>query len=145
MSIDNWIKTFAFDRTYYLSGPMAGYPELNFPAFDEAAEDLRAAGIEIISPAELVLDKDDPCNEDYLANDFSVMAAQCQGIILLKGWPSSTGARAELEIALTLKWPVYYYENFVLIDMNRGGADGTGTVVPRAELTTGESVSDFPL
>jgi hypothetical protein len=144
VTIDNWLTSFAFDKTYYLSGPMAGYPELNFPAFDEAAEDLRAAGISIISPAEIAIDKEEPSNEDYLANDFAVMAAQCEGIILLKGWPRSVGARAELEIALTLKWPVYYYENYLLINMNGGESDDLGRLVHRQERTT-EEASDLPL
>jgi Domain of unknown function (DUF4406) len=136
--VNNWLKGFDFSKTYYLSGPMAGYEELNFPAFDEAAEDLRAAGISIISPAEIAIDKVDPTDEDYLANDFAVMASQCEGIILLQGWPASKGARAELEIALTLKWPVYYYENYVLIDMN-GEKNVSGRVVPTEEREVREA------
>lgn len=110
------------DRVFYLSGPMAGYEKLNFPAFDHAAEVLRNGGLTIVSPHELEY-KGDPAKEglDYLANDFAVMAKECNGIILLRGWPASRGARAELEIALTLKWPVYYYHDFQLIDMNKEG------------------------
>lgn len=109
-------------KTFYLSGPMAGYDDLNFPAFVKASEELRDAGVKIISPNELSPEVGIPATgEDYLANDFAVMARDCQGIILLKGWPRSVGARAELEIALTLKWPVYYYHDFTLINMNRDG------------------------
>jgi hypothetical protein len=109
-----------FSKTFYLSGPMAGYENLNFPAFEKAAAELRDTGMKIISPNEIDIpfDTAEATGEDYLANDFAVMARECHGIILLKGWPASVGARAELEIALTLKWPVYYY---ILTNMNQEG------------------------
>lgn len=142
MSNNNGMQDFDFDKTYYLSGPMAGYEGLNFPAFDEAAENLRAAGVELISPAELAIDKDAPTDEDYLAMDFAIMAGQCEGIILLRGWPASKGARAELEIALTLKWPVYYYENYVLINMNKEGGHSVIRGMVHGEERPAEESSD---
>ncbi|MBP7610130.1 MAG: DUF4406 domain-containing protein, partial [Steroidobacteraceae bacterium] len=33
---------------------MSGRPDLNFPAFTAAATQLRAAGFEVVNPAELV-------------------------------------------------------------------------------------------
>lgn len=41
----------------YIAGPMRGYPNFNFPAFDEAAARGRALGHEIISPAEIDREK----------------------------------------------------------------------------------------
>lgn len=107
-----------FSLTYYLSGPMKGYPELNFPAFEAAMQQLQDSGLKILSPHMLSPDKQNPTDQDYLAYDFEMMTKHCQGIILLKGWPRSVGARAELEIALTLQWPVYYYNSWILTDMN---------------------------
>ena len=37
----------------YLSGPMTGMAENNFPAFHDAAAKLRAGGHEVVNPAEL--------------------------------------------------------------------------------------------
>ena len=37
----------------YISGPMTGHADHNFPAFDAAAERLRAEGHFVINPAEL--------------------------------------------------------------------------------------------
>jgi hypothetical protein len=111
-------------RVFYLSGPMAGYPEMNFPAFQKAAGELRDSGITIVSPHELKLPEGVVATGEgleYLANDFAIMSSRCSGIILLKGWPRSKGARAELEIALTLEWPVYYYNEFILTNMNKAG------------------------
>jgi hypothetical protein len=39
----------------YISGPMTGYPDLNFPAFHLAASVLRSEGFTVISPAEIEL------------------------------------------------------------------------------------------
>ena len=37
----------------YLSGPMSGWPDLNFPAFHAAAALLRGQGFEVVNPAEI--------------------------------------------------------------------------------------------
>ena len=37
----------------YIAGPMTGYPEWNFPAFREAARELRMRDFEMVSPAEM--------------------------------------------------------------------------------------------
>lgn len=36
----------------YIAGPMRGYPEFNFPAFNEATAKLRAEGHDVFNPAE---------------------------------------------------------------------------------------------
>ena len=38
--------------SFYVSGPMTGYPDLNFPAFDSFTADYRRKGHIVISPAE---------------------------------------------------------------------------------------------
>lgn len=89
----------------YLSGPMTGYPEFNYPAFHKAAADLRAHGYEVVSPAEQDADSGlDPGSSqwaDFVRWDLRVLV-DCDGIVLLDGWHKSKGARLEHHVALEL-------------------------------------------
>ena len=38
----------------YIAGPMSGYPDMNGPAFDKKADELRAQGYEVVNPASRV-------------------------------------------------------------------------------------------
>jgi hypothetical protein len=92
----------------YLSGPMTGIPEFNFPAFHKAAASLRASGYEVVNPAELdAADTTPMAWEDYLRRDLRVLL-DCQGIALLPGWENSRGAKLESTVALALGMrPIY--------------------------------------
>jgi len=90
----------------YLSGPMTGHPDLNFPAFHAAAAELRAKGHTVINPAE----KQDEVKpgmtwEDYMRQDIRLMM-DCDAIHMLPGWRGSRGARLELHIAKELGFAV---------------------------------------
>jgi hypothetical protein len=84
----------------YVSGPMTGMPDLNFPAFNEAARLLRAAGYTVTNPAEL--DAQDAGKtltwEQYMRRDIKALM-DCDGVALLPGWTESRGANLETEIA----------------------------------------------
>jgi hypothetical protein len=89
----------------YLSGPMQGLPEHNFPAFAEARGKLRAAQYQVVCPAEL--GKHDGWEwEDYLRRDLKVML-DCEGVALLPGWENSKGATFEYDVASKLKMPIH--------------------------------------
>ena len=81
----------------YLSGPMTGLPELNFPAFHAAAALLRAEGREVVNPAEITLDATADWHACMRA-DVAALAT-CDAIALLPGWHTSRGAQLELHIA----------------------------------------------
>lgn len=83
---------------YYLSGPMTGLPEFNYPAFNDAAAILRAEGITVINPAENFHGAMDLPREQYMKRDVELLL-DCHAIVMLKGWEKSAGARLELEIA----------------------------------------------
>lgn len=111
----------------YTAGPMSGIPQFNYPAFVKAAADLRAAGHEVVSPAEL----DDPDDRaaalasedgsmlhyssgtgktwgDFLARDVKLLADDgIEAIVVLPGWKQSRGARLETFVGHMCGLPVY--------------------------------------
>lgn len=97
----------------YVSGPMSsiGPPTWNHPAFHRMACELRCAGHQVISPAEM--DETDKPDWDqqpwdyYLRRDIKAVA-DCDGIVMLKDWQNSKGAKLELHVAETLGMKVFY-------------------------------------
>lgn len=109
-------------RHIYLAGPMRGYHNFNFAAFDYAAAMLRAEGFIVFSPAERDREvygsqiENNPTGDEAIAvaanpactiND--CMKADCVWICdhaaiiaLLPGWQKSSGAGTELSLAKTL-------------------------------------------
>jgi hypothetical protein len=112
---------------WYLAGPMNGIPQYNIPAFDAAAAHLRAAGHEVVSPAEL----DSPAVReaalasmdglagtniagetwgDMLARDVKLISDVVGGIIFLPTWDRSRGARLEAFVGLLTGKVFAYYD-----------------------------------
>lgn len=100
----------------YLAGPMRGMPAFNFPAFHEAAADLRGRGYEVWSPAEQdESDGFDPKTgeglkslRDYMRKDIPAVL-ESDLLVVLPGWERSTGARLECYVAHACDIPVRAY------------------------------------
>jgi hypothetical protein len=111
----------------YLAGPMRNLPNFNFPAFDYAAERLRASGFEVFSPAErdrrvhgTLLEANATGSEDVAAKtvgfslrealgaDTAWIAQHADGIAMLPGWEKSSGSNAELALARALGLTVIF-------------------------------------
>lgn len=84
----------------YLSGPMTGLPELNFPAFAKWAAYLREQGHSVVSPHELVPDNTKSWAECMRIDLMALL--KCHAIYLLPGWDKSRGALLEHHIAHAL-------------------------------------------
>lgn len=91
----------------YLAGPMRGYDQFNFPAFHDAAKNLRNRGHQVRSPAE----HDEECGFNPTANSldgFNLHEAftwdiqqvlWCGAVVVLPGWESSVGTGIEVSVA----------------------------------------------
>lgn len=93
----------------YVAGPMRGYEELNFPAFNAAAADLRAFGWDVVNPVDI---NPDPNAEwkDCMVKDIKALV-DCDAIYMLNGWQQSKGASLEHHIAVELGLYLYYEED----------------------------------
>jgi hypothetical protein len=89
----------------YLSGPMSGMPEDNYPAFHEAARQLREAGYLVVSPAESTIPRGSPWLS-FMRKDISDMVATCDAVATLPGHENSRGAKVEIALARGLGWQV---------------------------------------
>lgn len=104
----------------YLAGPMSGWPEHNFPAFNERAAELRAKDIEVFNPAENGPAPEDAAEADknnrafFIRKDIFAIVGNgdssptVDAVVLLDGWQHSRGARLEVEIALQCDIPVLW-------------------------------------
>lgn len=148
----------------YLAGPMTGIPQFNFPAFFDAADQLRSAGHEIISPAEL----DDPeirnavlaadgtegsapgTWDEYLARDIKIVCDPAvEAVVVLDGWRRSKGATFETDVARRLGKPILSYPDLKpveetgevrITDPETGGMKGRKP--ERYELLPFEALND---
>ena len=109
--------------TFYVAGPMRGIHQYNFPAFDDTTKRARARGWLVISPSDLDRGQGlDPVNDpEGVAKaiaDPKILQRICKrdcnailalekdrgdGLIILDGWQNSTGARAEIALALWME------------------------------------------
>lgn len=95
----------------YLAGPMTGLPDLNYPAFNETASELRRLGHTVLNPADNVICADTPKDKIWLA--FMRLSlpqvAQCEIIYKLAGWENSKGASIEVQLAIDIGIPTRNY------------------------------------
>ncbi len=108
-------------KRIYIAGPMRGYKYYNFPAFDAAAERLRRLGFEPVNPADadralgfdpMTLPDDHNWNQLPQGWDIREVAKRCceavigcDGMVMLHDWSTSSGARAEVYLALWIGLP----------------------------------------
>lgn len=119
--VDTWYElsgvTLAASRAnrLYLAGPMTGFEDFNFPAFNAMAAQLRARGYVVENPAEHgVVEKADWA--DYMAYDLTRLGL-CGQVAVLPGWENSKGARLEVHIARELGMPVVNAHDLVSMEI----------------------------
>lgn len=89
-------------RNIYLSGPMTGLPDYNYPTFHRVTSQLRQSGHRVYNPAEFPHDgdpKDFPIRKAFASYCNFICLEACT-VVLLPGWKHSKGALAEHQLAL---------------------------------------------
>ena len=116
----------------YISGPMTGIEDLNFPAFHFAEKVLKSVAqqfsthIEVENPASWGLPAEP--YEDCIKFAITKLMDNCKYVIALEGWENSKGANAEIAVAIALGIPVLSLE------------DVTSIFGEKNEQTTNESI-----
>ncbi len=88
----------------YISGPMTGKENCNFPAFFEAEETLKEKGFIPVNPARSPEGLE---YRDYM--DIALaMVRCCYALLLLPGWEESKGAVAEKAYAESLNMEILF-------------------------------------
>lgn len=119
----------------YLAGPMTGLPDFNRPAFHAAAAALRAAGYEVVNPAELdesepITDPDGPgAWERYMRRDIPHLC-KCDAVALAEGWASSKGAMLEAQIGEGLQMTLWSVHQWVMFSKSTATATLTKRPAP---------------
>lgn len=93
----------------YLSGPMKGYPESNYPLFHQVTKELRDRGYLVYNPAEFEHDEEVFPIRKAFAEYSRYICLQATAIVLLPGWENSVGVSAELALAKNCKLDIYHW------------------------------------
>lgn len=92
--------------TYYISGPMRGLPEHNYPLFHSCEKALAHAVLgdddsrprEVINPARHFGGDKGRALHEYMQADL-LAVLRCDVVVLLPGWRSSVGVHKEMMVA----------------------------------------------
>jgi hypothetical protein len=103
-------------KRIYLSGPMTGMPDHNFPAFNAETARLRAIGFDVVNPVEVNPDPGTTWHE-CLRRDLAALLT-CDAVALLPGWQRSQGAHLEIHVAHRVGMDIV-----VAAELRRDGAE----------------------
>ena len=112
---------FDYGLTYYLAGPMSGYKEYNYPAFEANVTALRNEGVRVESPHTIPWPAEELPDEElwqHMMRNALRMLLGCTGIILMRGWTESRGAILEYNVAVSLKMPAYFLDGKYVVPMH---------------------------
>lgn len=96
----------------YISGPMTGYPDHNFPAFHQAAKRLRGRGFLVENPAEHFQGETGLPYTTYMRKDVESIVYSDM-IVTLPNWRQSPGAMFEVYVGSMIGVPQMELEDFL--------------------------------
>lgn len=101
-------------KKVYISGPMTGYEDNNYPAFFEAEEKLKAMGFDVINPARNT--PPEPVTWEGYMRMAIKQVCDSDMVTVLDGWSFSRGANEEFYIAKVLDIPVIPIEELLSLE-----------------------------
>jgi len=98
-------------KLVYLSGPMTGHEDFNYPVFNKATARLRELGYDVINPAETAGGVVHLPRATYLRIDLGYVMAS-NAIAVLPGWENSNGASLEMLLGNAIDLPIHQFNWF---------------------------------
>jgi len=142
-------------KRIYISGPMTGLPEHNFPAFFAAEERLKKAGLQPMNPARNFGGDTERERSEYIRADLDLLL-QCDGLAMLPGWEKSRGAKLEYLLAWELRLPVFDiatldvmtkaptpWVQLHMLGVAQAPTPPVSVLTEAAEVTSGERQKDY--
>jgi hypothetical protein len=96
----------------YLSGPMTGKKDFNYPAFREASSYLRSKGYDVFDPSELFDGDSSLPKHVYMKEDIRGLL-DSDVLVLLEGWENSLGVRVEMDVAVACDIPIKEFKEYL--------------------------------
>jgi hypothetical protein len=119
---------------FYVAGPIMGYPDQNYLAFQWAREHLERLGHQVLLPSmcqPLHVPEGSVCAPGYFSHDDHTSACylrgdltgllRCSAAFFLRGWERSRGARLKHHVASECGLQLFYEYTGVLPSVPRGG------------------------
>lgn len=88
----------------YIAGPMTGYPDYNYPAFDAKAREIEEWGHTPVNPTQIG-QNEGWSHEDYMRAALTLLLT-ADGVVFLPGFERSKGAMLELTVSTALNMPI---------------------------------------
>lgn len=98
-------------KAAYLSGPMTGIEDYNYPRFHEVARKMRSLGYAVVNPAESYNGDQTLAFSTYMRWDIKQLLDGCDAVVLLEGWRQAAGAVFEVAIAAALGYSILEYRD----------------------------------
>lgn len=97
----------------FISGPMTGFEDWNYPKFNDVASKLRAQNYRVVNPAENLGGDPSMDRPWYLLHDLKQLF-DCESVLLLGRWWESEGSQMEAHVAWQLEKDFFYWKKETL-------------------------------
>ena len=99
-------------KKVYISGPMTGHKDNNYPAFFEAEKRLKKMGFDVINPARNT--PPEPATWEAFMRMAIKQVCDSDIVALLDGWCFSKGSTIEVSVAEIIRIPAFTLEYLVI-------------------------------
>jgi hypothetical protein len=132
--------------TYYIAGPMSGYPSFNHPAFFAKEKEILAHAPPptfVLNPAKIA-NGDTTKEYAFYIKESLALLEKANAVVFLEGWKNSKGARLEAAYAIALGLDMYDHEfNPLEMKIDQFSDDQIDSLVEERQSQYGHPFTNF--